>query len=155
MSPIENAQVVFDTIIRDIKRVNGRSVIILLKTLGLLFGVLLIAFIIAGNIRLYIAVTFENDALNTTTSLSTSLVTLLLIAQAGRWAERHWHGFALLRRLMGVLTRMNTLQNQIDTAKKGDSQSLITLDETAQNTWEFYTDLVDSVGLTEPAHQES
>lgn len=155
MASIENAQAVIDTITQDIKRVNGRSLGILLKTLAILFGVLLVAFIIAGNIRLYVAVTFQNDALNTTTSLSTGLVTLALIGQVARWTERRLHGFALLKRLLGLLTRMNNLQNQIEAAKKGEADSLAALDETAQSTWQFYSEIVASVGLPAPVFQGS
>lgn len=155
MSPIENAQAVIDTITQDIKRVNGRSVGILLKTLAILLGTLLIAFIIAGNIRLYVAATFQNDALNTTTSISTSLLTLLLIGQVARWTEKRLHGFALLKRLFGLLTRMNSLQNLMTAAEKGDSEALNALDEAAQTTWQHYTEIVDSVGLPAPSQQES
>lgn len=155
MSPIEMAQAVIDTITQDIKRVNGRSVWVLLKALAILMGTLLIAFIIAGNIRLYIAVTFQNDALNTTTSLSTSLLTLLLIGQVARWAERRWSGFALLKRLFGLLIRMNNLQNLIADAQKGDADAMNALDEAAQTTWHFYTEIVDSVGLPAPVLQDS
>jgi len=155
MLSIENAQAVIDTITRDIKRVNGRSVGILLKSLAILLVVLLILFIITGNIRLYVAVTFQNDALNTTTSLSTALVTLLIIGQVARWTERRLHGFALLKRLFGLVTRMNSLQNLIDATKKGDSHAQGALDESAQAVWQFYAEIVDSVGLPAPVFQGS
>ncbi len=155
MASIENAQAVIDTITQDIKRVNGRSVGIFLKTLAILLVTLLVAFIITGNIRLYVAVTFQDDALNTTTSISTSLLTLALIGVVARWTERRLHGFALLKRLFGLLTRMNGLQNLIDAAKKGETDSQNALDEAAQIMWQYYAEIVDSVGLPAPSYQES
>ncbi|HLV37785.1 MAG TPA: hypothetical protein VKY59_21885 [Spirillospora sp.] len=138
-SDIEYAQAVHGTITADIRQTTGKMARRFLISALIPLAVFIITLVISGYVRVWVAATYQAGSLNLTTAISTTLVIIVFSWFALNQAERRWHGWAALRRLLAVLGALSRLETALDQA--GESLAV-----QADTTWQAYRRYADTIG---------
>ena len=144
MAEREYAQAVWDTISEDIRHTTGALARRFLLSALVPLVIFLVLAAVAGYVRVWVAATYQTESLNITTAVSTSLVVIVLTWVALRLFERHYHGWAGLRRMMAVLGALTRLETALKEPESLEAQDDLTQRaELAWHTYERYTSVIN------------